>query len=74
MSVQDLLVRLRITIRTRIENWRTFSVLSLLVLFVSMDDGGKLVDGNVSARVRDGLKGSRVTVEVRTDWGIENNT
>jgi len=38
-----------------------------------MDNDGKFVDGDVSARVRDGGKGSRV-VWLKTDGGVEGDT
>jgi hypothetical protein len=39
-----------------------------------MDNRGKFVDGDVSARVRDGGKASRVVVWLKTDGGVEGDT
>ena len=74
LAVQDLLVTLRITGRTRVGSWESLTGLSLLLLLLlllveSMDNDGKFVDGDVSAGVRNGVKGSRVTVWLQIGVG-----
>ena len=47
--------------------------LSLKLLVVSMDNRGKIVDGDVSARVRDSSKGRGIVVWLRTDGREEGD-
>lgn len=72
-GVQDLLVSLRIAARTVVDVREALSGLRLLQLVVSMDNHGKFVDGDVSARVRNGSKGSRMIVWL-TDGRVEGDT
>jgi hypothetical protein len=72
-GVQDLLVSLRIAARTGVDSRETLSGLSSLLSVVSMYNHGKFVDGDISARVRDGGECSGVMVWRKTDGGVEGD-
>ena len=71
--VQDLLVSLRIAARTRVGAREMLRRPSLKLLIVSMDNRGKIVDGDVNARVRDSIKGGGVIVWLMADGREEGN-
>jgi hypothetical protein len=70
-GVQDLLVSLRIAARTGVGTREMLRRLSLLV--VSMDDRGKIIDGDVNAGVRDSSKCRGVVVWLMTFGREEGN-
>jgi len=56
-GIRDLIVSLRIAARTRVGTREMLRRLSLELLVISMDNRGKIVDGDVNAGVRDSSKG-----------------
>lgn len=56
-GIQDLIVSLRIAARTRVGTREMLRRWSLELLVISMDNRGKIVDGDVNAGVRDSSKG-----------------
>jgi hypothetical protein len=71
--VQDLLVSLRIAARTGVGTREMLRRLSLTLLVVSMDNRGKIIDGDVNARVRDSGKGRDIVVWLMTDGREEGD-
>lgn len=72
-GVQDLLVSLRIAARTGVGTREMLGRLSLKLMVVSMDNRGKIVDGDVNARVRDSSKGGSIVVWLMTDGREEGD-
>jgi hypothetical protein len=66
-GIQDLLVSLRIAARTGVDSWEVLRRVSLKLLVVSMDNRGKIVDGDVNARVRDSSKSGGIVVWLVAD-------
>jgi hypothetical protein len=72
-GVQDLLVSLRIAARTGVDIGEMLRRVSLKLLVVSMDNRGKVVDGDVNARARDGSKSGGILVWLVTDGREEGD-
>jgi hypothetical protein len=72
-GVQDLLVSLRIAARIGVDTREMLRRLSSELMVISMDNRGKIVDGDVNARARNSSKGRGVVVWLMTDGREEGD-